>query len=571
MHGRTIILLIVAYGLVESTLAVHVNFTQCFADIRAGVYGPYGGTDANGNPLSNISDAVGITYALCKTACETGPEPFAWTSFSQKFSSWLLPSLALLSQLPFGAGDMFENLTSVVLAVGSPTLAGYSLILTALNGLWVAQRFSDISYPNVDRAFRIMINLQQAPLNIINEHGLLQSLVVLPENDKWWEELAVWLDFTHTWSISAAASIIWVFLAYLFTVIDAFSSLPPNPVANSDSSDGQSVGTVWLWLLPVVGGWLQISPKCDILRLGSALSRANTIAYVAAPEGPAVVDCEAWAFTMDSMSDDAMHADEKCTAPIFNYARLLPWTQNVEEVVAVFRHASDNAREHKRVDALPEWVEGSDESQVQSENRRGNLEQVIHYCTSSSSEIRSRWGPNVWSRMLIASLIALSLQWSTAGAAIIIVWYSPTVGLGCRSGSYLLYAAASTISWMLLVASSIVTHFLASSKYRVSPRLRNFGIMVAVGLRRMGKTVATYNAIWIILVCIFQFNNFYDRCYCNSSVTGLKGSAYDTIIGGANELAGPWIGGVTLACGSAFMFIFFVNLCINPQPTSRSP
>jgi hypothetical protein len=188
MHGRTIILLIVTYGLIESTLAVHVNFTQCFADIRAGMYGPYGGTDANGNPLSNISDAVGITYALCKAACETGPEPFVWTSFSQKFSSWLLPSLALLSQLPFGAGDMFENLTSVVLAVGSPTLAGYSLILTALNGLWVAQRFSDISYPNVDHAFRIMINLQQAPLNIINEHGLLQSLVVLPENDKWWEE-----------------------------------------------------------------------------------------------------------------------------------------------------------------------------------------------------------------------------------------------------------------------------------------------------------------------------------------------------------------------------------------------
>src|SRR6202167_210322 len=36
---------------------------------------------------------------------------------------------------------------------------------TVLNGRWLARRLSDMSYPNVDHAFRIMTSLQQAPLN----------------------------------------------------------------------------------------------------------------------------------------------------------------------------------------------------------------------------------------------------------------------------------------------------------------------------------------------------------------------------------------------------------------------
>ena len=125
MRGHAAILLIVTCGLIEPAFAV--NFTQCLADVRSGVHGTHGGTDAYGHPVS-ISDAVGITYSLCKSACETGPEPFKWHSFSQEFNAWLLPWLALISQLPFGTRDRFENLTSVLLAVGSPTLVDKLLV-----------------------------------------------------------------------------------------------------------------------------------------------------------------------------------------------------------------------------------------------------------------------------------------------------------------------------------------------------------------------------------------------------------------------------------------------------------
>lgn len=281
-HGLPTILFVIALGIVKPTLGV--NFTECFADIRRGAFGPDGGTDGSGHPVSNISDAVGITFALCERACGTGPTPLSWPISLQKFGAWLLPWLALISQLPFGASDKFQNLTSILLAVGSPTLAAYSLALTVLGSRWGAKRFSDISFPNVDCAFHIMNSLQQAPLKIDKEDGLLHSLVVLPENDKWWGELVVGLDYTHTWSISAATSILWVLVAYLFTVVAAV--IKPNP-GDGSFSGGQSVASAWLWLLPVVLGWLQISPKCDRPRLDSALACANALAYIATDNGDA--------------------------------------------------------------------------------------------------------------------------------------------------------------------------------------------------------------------------------------------------------------------------------------------
>ena len=204
-----------------------------------------------------------------------------WMVFSQQFSSWLLPWLTLVSQLPFGTNDKFDNFVAMLLTVGSPTLAAYSLALTVMNGRWIARRFSSYNYPNTKNAIRILASLQQSPLQVSSDESLLSSLVVLRENDEWWTELVVWLDYTYTWSISAVASIIWVVIAYLFAVIDSFSG----DVTTTVDTNGQSVGSVWLWLLPVVVGWLQISPKCDSVRLDTAVSRANRIAYVATPNG----------------------------------------------------------------------------------------------------------------------------------------------------------------------------------------------------------------------------------------------------------------------------------------------
>ncbi|KAJ2936194.1 hypothetical protein H1R20_g899, partial [Candolleomyces eurysporus] len=162
-------------------------------------------------------------------------------------------------------------------------LAAYSLALTVLNGRWIARRFSQHNYPNIRNAVRVLSSLQQAPLRVINEDALLASLIVLPHNDEWWRELIGWLAYPHTWSISAVTSIAWVVTGYIFAIIDSFME----DLSVSTNAHGQ--GSVWLWLLPIVIGWLQLSPKCDEVRVRSAVERANKIAYAATDIHPVLV------------------------------------------------------------------------------------------------------------------------------------------------------------------------------------------------------------------------------------------------------------------------------------------
>jgi hypothetical protein len=404
-----------------------VNFLQCLDSINNMTIN--GKTDNHGNLLPpSISNATAITYDLCVSQCGAGQEPFQWTVFSQQFSSWLLPWLALVSQLPFGANDKLDNLESMLLTLGSPTLAAYSLALTVLNGRWIAQLFSNYRYPNVNNAVRILSSLQQSPLRIDTDNVLLTSLIMLPQNDEWWEELVVWLEYPHTWSISAATSIAWVVIAYVFTIIDYFSQ----GIQNALNSNGGSIGSLLLWLLPIVIGWLQLSPKCDSIRLHQAVDRANSIAYVASPTSQPIKASNIFrkrGISIKRSELDEAQRDERSTPPIYNYARFFPWVQAVVVVSDAFGIICERDHHHDPVVPGTEWRDRNSEG-----GGALTASQVENYSRprpgSAYSCPRHKWGldTSALSRMFIASALALTLQWGTTGAAVIIIWFTPTVG-----------------------------------------------------------------------------------------------------------------------------------------------
>jgi hypothetical protein len=213
---RCQLLLLVCLGSTFTASAnARTNFTGCLLAIRNGSHGPNpkGALDNHGNSV-NATYATALSYELCASACGTGPEPFSWSVFSSQFSAWLLPWLALVSQLPFGSQYKADDLMSLLLTVGSPTLAAYSLVFTVLNGKWISRRLTGIRYPNVHTIWRVLSSFQQSALLVDHSDGLLASLIVLPENDNWWKELAHDLDYAQTWSPSMIAQIIWVFIAY---------------------------------------------------------------------------------------------------------------------------------------------------------------------------------------------------------------------------------------------------------------------------------------------------------------------------------------------------------------------
>jgi len=201
---------------------------------------------------------------------------------------------------------------------------------------------------------QILSDLQQSPLTVTTAGSLLSSLVVLPENDRWWSELVLSLDYAHTWSISAVTFTVGAIIAYALTIIDSFTS--DQTLSNSNSNP--SIGFLWLWLLPIVISWLQVAPKCNSRQIWLAIEQANKIAYVATPTGKPVLASSMsmqCAISLSFSPDDAIRGDEQCTAPIYNYARFLSWAGAVEDIRIVFHAVSDRARRLCSVDPKVDW------------------------------------------------------------------------------------------------------------------------------------------------------------------------------------------------------------------------
>ncbi|KAJ6628317.1 hypothetical protein B0H10DRAFT_1940513 [Mycena sp. CBHHK59/15] len=385
---RPIILLCVLSSIIPTATA---NYLAKFQGLRSAGGQEIGGTDSQGN---------------------AGPSFRPWSVFSQRFR-WLLPFLALVSQLPSGGNNRVDNVMSVLLNVGSLTLGAYSLIITALHSRWISEQFSHITYPNVQSTVQIMSRLQQLPLNITTEDGLLASLIVLPENDWWSATRTALLPSTTTPGFSRGLRLLSV-RNYMYL--------------STHSLGGSKLREIW---------------RLD-------------------------------------MKIDGAH-----------------------------------------------W------------SRRGDK-----YIRGAAEPQHISWATRVMYRMFVASVLALILTWGTVSGAVIIEWFTPMIGLSCRSGSFLIYATVSTLVWILLVLSS-VPNYTVSTHRRKGLTAR---VCATIALHRISKILAAMNALWIVLICLFQFTGLYDTCWCNSSVLHLGSRAYSLWILTPADIQAFWppFGGATI-------------------------
>ncbi|EIW75018.1 hypothetical protein CONPUDRAFT_66805 [Coniophora puteana RWD-64-598 SS2] len=540
--------------------------------------------DSNGGNVSladvNSPDVTAMDYNTCVTVCGTENEAFVWSDFVQRVLEWLLPYLSLCSQLPFGAKYNTDNLMSIVLAAGSPALAGYTLFMTMLNTRWINKSFEAVkSFPNTAEAARVLSSLQQVPVHVSDAECMLSSLVVLPENDDWWFEFAesvifLTLNYMKTWSISAAVSITWVILAWIFTAT-LFT------LTSRSSFVNQSVGTMFLWLIPVVVGWQQLSPKCDYDRLSRAFDRSDAKAYVATHEGgkKAGLFTEERAISIAPVvSEDAVSPDVFATPPIFNYSRTFAWSRSAEEVLRAFQYASSNAAVHKPVNPERTW-EVLDDDDIHPDNRRGPPIEVERYCGRLDSR-QSPWASGVLTRVALASIAGLVLQWGTTGPAIIMLLYTPTVGLACRSLSLLTYGLLSTMIWMMMLASSVAAHYAISHHQDDYDPLFNHVHHIwkraADVFRLIGQVLAVLNSIIFFSIPVLEFANLFDNCYYDSSVLGLgRAGAYNVVtLLNSDEEVTKRVYALCMAaaalCAVAFVAVFNINTDWDFQPSNRS-
>lgn len=556
----------------------------------------------------------------------------------------MLPWLALTAQLPYETSSPWDNLLSLCLSVGSPALITFSLALTILNRYSLRTRWHSLHQNALSRAVHnkysdfgsrikaiqyLLQEAQQVPLRASQERGWLSSLIVGPENQAWWRNLQRRLAQSRRGvTFSLVAQILAASIAWLFTITSSFvDNRGDRAVANQLSS-----GTLWVWLIPVIWGWITVGtqsgsdtidealradaayrakepPILDqdpmteesdqrgiMVRSGLAVQPHRIQTNEAAFEVPPVTNLE----LPNWLGADIM-GDEKREGPIFNYARVFTWWKLASTIELALHTTVTNISEgrtckpsEEKVTVKPWNYDGKPE-----ENLAGDSYTTAQYCglDLSRGQILAypEWDEitaNVWKRIVMASFIAIFVQWGTTGPGILIAYFTPTVGVGCKSGGYLLYGGLATLAWILLTASMMLSHAVLlryQREHRNAPsmdfrrasiappaeqavgpqgyeRTRSHSILcgMAVITRFLGKTIAIGNTVWLILTALLDYTGVYDQCYCRGNQTGLGiERGWLVLFKLENDLSNfatsPWAGGVAmslLVCVASYLFFW---------------
>ena len=142
------------------------------------------------------------------------------------------------------------------------------------------------------------------------------------------------------------------------------------------------------------------------------------------------------------------------------------------------------------------------------------------------------------------------------------------MGLGCESGSYLFYGTGATLSCLLLIFSSYLSHIWSAhtkdhSFRPSSPYLPRLLGPLAVITRAAGKSVALLNACWVLIASTLQFTKLFFNCWCESAVLGLGRSfgwvvIFATDVQIADSARVAWGTGIALSLTTVGVLTLFV-------------
>ena len=280
---------IMVLGGISSSI-VKVNASFNYSDCAARAFKEFsanpGNTllvDQDGKPTTRLDDAWGINYPMCHILCGTrdNAQFYDWKFLAQGISSWLIPWLALSAQLPFETKNKTTNLFALLLTLGSPALAVYSLALTLLNARRINQKFRHVKEENqwlhrplqikaIKAARSILIETQHVPIQVYNgRRREISQLIVHPKNWAWWcslrQEL---LKKKRQWTYSLYAQVGWVCVSQLLAIIDFFTTTSRT---GSSIDIGLSINSLWIWMIPTILGWVYVGTQNSAASIKAAL------------------------------------------------------------------------------------------------------------------------------------------------------------------------------------------------------------------------------------------------------------------------------------------------------------
>ncbi|KAJ7841756.1 hypothetical protein B0H14DRAFT_2782486 [Mycena olivaceomarginata] len=588
---------------------------NCTSDGLVTILGQATSCPAN-STIQSTPEIWGITYEACQANCGMDMliQKVEFSTAAIPLTTWLLPWIALMAQLPFEA-DGWMDLLSACLCIGSPALATYSLALTTFNRGYIATKFhrlKEMVEKDTQRRYHYMVErinaagfilqeCQQCPMRANQRTGELAELLVLndPDRQNFWKIAAKDLKNTRRgFTYSFLAQVILAFLTYLISFIAAVHDSLGSPDVGLQFASS----TVWSWMFPIVFGYIRVGSQYKAGAIKEALVdnviipqrddsrneaevefiyqkglRPNADLYprfsseVPPPSTPSsqsrsgetlgipllylhASTSQLQQSLASNQADDRepnaqetstllppadvvyldrarppptwwsidVRGDERREGPIFNYARIFTWFAFADHLGRGFETSIEQFRGQANIP-----VTSPDAAERCGFQRREDLVAFMSWSDIPPAAIH---------HICYAALLSLFVQWGTTGAAIFVAYYTPFVGIGCRSGSYLIYGIAATTSWLLLVFSSFISHALMQ-RLEQEPE-RNVGILgaVAVITRLLGKALAIANAGWLIASSVLEDIGTFQTC-CGwtpvfKGAADLRNVASDVWIGG---------------------------------------
>jgi hypothetical protein len=221
------------------------NDTDCKARVQNLDFWFNGTTDENGIPLTvqNASLIDGYLYQYCIDNCGSGSSYNDFNSFQNQFTLWFLPWFTLLAQIPLLTFSPGRDFLVIVLTVGSPTTALYSLFVTIFNRKDFSKECkatanqeaaSEKTKDMLKAMSDVLGSLHQFPTEI-HDVGLL-ACSYTADNEEWWGALQKWfIGRRSQMEASWYAQLLLALIVYLFAILQSFLNLGGgHPQAQTD-------------------------------------------------------------------------------------------------------------------------------------------------------------------------------------------------------------------------------------------------------------------------------------------------------------------------------------------------
>ena len=473
------------------------NFTQCGRHVKALAENgslPLGDIynghvkGALGRARNSTNPVLLVTFAACEKYCGSGPEYYGWEKASDTITTWVLPLVGLILQAPFESNSFRQTMFVVFRWVGSPIVSMmcifWNMKVTRRCAIMVDMSVERDEYPcpretpvfaQLRDSFYLLSVINQYELNIDKqlEESQIETILRIglfdmgPEIQKMRTKVAASIRRERRrGTVQVLVSLAWFLVAMGISINKAFGDLGENATAHN-----LALGLLMSWLPVLMAATIVDRNPMDARYVRDKLNK-----YLADIDAVDLTDIDA----VDLASIISPDGKLKFLGEFAGQGRVR-WHYGVA---------------HSFLRTL-EAMHGME---------RGWYAKTNELSTARTSSLLGFDLNEVW--QMTASFLMVC---SCSLGAFFVSYYTPTVGLGCRSGGYMIFGLNAT--GCLLMEMGAWAFLYPGTGRRI----------VQWVLRLCEFT----NFCWLVYVIFSQTFGIYNNCRCKSSMWGGAGGYMD--------------------------------------------